>query len=104
MVRGRLRFADAAALLAPISSATVARLLEELCATGMLQRLADGGYGPGQRPGGWSAGISDEVPAAARAAIDALVAVALAAPRVRLTAERERIVAALWCAVDALVS
>ena len=72
LVRGRLRFGEAVAALAPVSSATIARLLRELCATGMLRRDADGSYLPGGRPAGWSARLVDEVPSQQRAAIDAL--------------------------------
>lgn len=68
---GTLRFAEAEDLLAPISSATVARLLRELCATGLLVRDGALGYRPGDRARGWTS-QDERVPGAVRAEVDRL--------------------------------
>jgi DNA-binding IclR family transcriptional regulator len=54
---GRIRYADAAALLAPVSPNTVARLLRELCRVGVLERARDRSYRLSDQPMFWAASI-----------------------------------------------
>ncbi|MDA3962530.1 MAG: hypothetical protein PF961_17225, partial [Planctomycetota bacterium] len=68
---GILRFGHAQRLLAPISSATLTRLLQELVATGMLRKL-DAGYAPGPRSSAWGDRQRNAVSATERSAVDDL--------------------------------
>ncbi len=57
---GRIRYAQAAALLAPVSPNTVARLLSELCRVGVLERSRDRSYRLSEKPMFWAASVPRE--------------------------------------------
>lgn len=93
---GHIRFRQVERILEPISTATVTRLLREMCRTGVLRQEADGTYRVGGRPSAWQ-----QMPQVAETAVIPLVHFARReACTVTLWRRHDRRIRCLWRHLD----